>query len=192
MSHALSILVLGLVLAAPIAASAQQQAAVPQGALAAPAVEAPSYGPGVVFRLSVGGQVGEILMPGGLPNALLLHGRLGLFVGHDLAAGYDGGVLSISLGYAGSLSVNHVEVVQRHGIGLSAHLRSVILTLAGGATFAHAYRGGMAAGGHVRFEPGFQFGNFTMTFPCEADFFPAGRFVLPAMTAGIAFGGATN
>lgn len=194
MSHtlrniALSLLFLASLATLPSRAAAQQA---PRGGAPVAAPAPPTRSPGFVLRMSVGPQLGSLILNRAAGDILLFHGRVGLFVGHDLAAGYDGMPIALSVGYLGSVSVNHLEVVHRHGIALAVRVGRFLATVGGGGTFAHAYLGPMAAGTHVLVQPGFQFGNFTMTFPFEVDLYPLRGGLAPGLTFGISFGGATD
>lgn len=144
----------------------------------------PTAGPGFVFRLHVGGQIGEVSVAG--RRGLLYYGRAGIAVGHELyAGGTDLGRMFLSLEYDGSCSANDRELIHRHGATLSFGFPSAFLSVGGGLAVGHSFQyGGMAMGGHFTFVGGFRIGHFLVAIPFDLDVFgPA-----TAVTIGFAIG----
>lgn len=179
-----------------IAADTVAPVTAPQVALVAQATTAApisTVGPGFVGRFSLSPEFGVYLARG--VNALHIAGRADYFLGHDLfAAGTESARLALSVGYLGSLSINHVETLHRHGAALSIHSGVVLVTVGGGMTIGHDYpTRAVIPGGHIAVQLGFQWGNFTLTVPISVDFFPAGGAgLLHLFNLGLALGFSTN
>lgn len=181
--------------AAPVAAAlvtSGQAAPADTAAQADTAAPISTVGPGFVGRFSLSPEFGVYLARG--VNVLHIAGRADYFLGHDLfAVGTESSRLALSVGYLGSLSINHVETLHRHGAALSIHSGDFLVTVGGGMTIAHDYQTRSAiTGGHIAVQLGFQWGNFTLTVPISVDFFPTGGGLLHLFNLGLALGVSTN
>ena len=117
---------------------------------------------------------------------IMFHAHFDLGVGHEVwKAPLGSDVISVALGYVGSVDANDAELIHRHGFGVTLRKSWFYITMSGGLTLVHDFASGdILPGGHLAVQPGFRMGPVQLGFPIVEDFLLAAPVTTMSATLG--------